>query len=212
MGFKGKVAIAFGLASAILIGVAVLSYRRMVQTENDESWVAHTHYVREELEEFLADLTEAEANQRGYILTDDSKYLSTYQDAVARLGKRIENIDDLTLDNPVQQIWLNQLEPLITARLTQMRRAVEAHRANGAAAGMAAVRDNNGGETMAKARTIIDAMSHEEDQLLTARTAGAHSTASGVRAPANAGAAHHERELDDQRNHRAVAKSDQRTD
>ena len=179
MSFTWKVVIAFGLASAILVGVGVLSFRRIQQTDEDESWVAHTHFVREELDSSLADFTEAETNQRGYLITDDEKYLKPYQDAAHQLGQDVQNLRQLTRDNSLQQASLDQLEPLIANRLAQLQGATETHRALGSEAAIMAVRGDRGRETE-KIHAIITAMLQEEDRLLAERSKAA--TASSRRA------------------------------
>ncbi len=170
MSFKWKVVIAFGLASAILVSVGVLSYRRMMQTADDEGWIAHSHAVREELDGLLSDLAEAETTQRGYMLTGEQAYFAQFEDALVRVRKRTKNIRNLTADNPAKQMWLKELEPLITARIVQVKETAAARRAGGVDAAM---QSNGSGETTEKLRTIIAAMLHEEGQLLAARTAAA---------------------------------------
>ncbi|MFZ0640242.1 MAG: PAS domain S-box protein [Candidatus Acidiferrales bacterium] len=173
MRFKRKVVIAFGLASAILVSVGVLSYRRMMQTADDEGWIAHIHFVHEELDGLFSDLNEAAASQRRYILTGEQAHLAEFEDALARVRKHTENMRNLTADNRAQQIWIEKLESLITARITQMQEVMAVRRTRGIDAAIAAMRSNGSGETTEKLRTIITAMLQREDGLLAARAAAA---------------------------------------
>jgi PAS domain S-box-containing protein len=173
MSFKWKVVIAFGLASAVLVSVGVLSYRRMMQTADDEGWIAHIHFVHEELDGLFSDLNEAEASQRGYILTGEQAHLAEFEDALARVRKHMENIRELTADNLAQQLWIEKLESLTAARIAQMQEVIAVRRTRGIDAAIAAVRSNGSGETTEKIHTIIAAMLQGEDRLLAARTAAA---------------------------------------
>jgi PAS domain S-box-containing protein len=176
MSFTRKVAIAFGLGSAILLALAVLSYRESARTATDEDWVAHTHAVRAQIEGLYGDLTGAEANQRGYIITGEDDYLKLYSEAVASVHENYSSVQRLTADNPVQQAALDDLNPLIILRLSQMQESINSRVAQGPAAGIAAVQNNRGGDTMAGIRAIIARMTAEEDRLLTARTAMANAS------------------------------------
>lgn len=171
MNFKGRVVTAFGLASGILFSVAVLSYRSILRTGTDEDWVAHTHFVREELGALLADLTEAQASERSYILTDEEVYSASLEDALASVHKHVANVRRLTTDNPKQQTSLDELKPLIAMRIVQMRQAIAARQAHGLDAAIATERSHDSRETMDKIRALVAAMLQEEDRLLTQRAA-----------------------------------------
>ena len=82
-----------------------------MQTDRDEKWVAHTYYVKAELEALLSDLAEPETSQRGYIITDEEAYLTPFAEALARVRQRTETVRGLTGDNPAQQRALDKLEP-----------------------------------------------------------------------------------------------------
>lgn len=174
MNFKGKVVTAFGLASGVLLSVAVLSYRSILRTAADEDWVAHTHFVREELDALLADLTEAQASERSFILINDESYALSFEGALTRVRKHVENVRDLTPDNPIQQTSLNKLKPLIAAREMQMRRAMASRRVGGLNAAVAAEGSSTSRETMDAIRAAISTMLQEESRLLAVRAAAAN--------------------------------------
>ncbi|MGB6482077.1 MAG: PAS domain S-box protein [Candidatus Acidiferrales bacterium] len=173
MSFKWKVLIAFGLASVILVGVGVLSYRRMMETAADEAWIVHSHFVREALDGLLSDLAQTEATQRGYLLTGEQAYLAKRDDAFARVVEHTENIHDMTADNPVQQKLLEELEPLVRTRVAQMREVIAERHTRGMAAAVAALRANNTEGAMEKIHASVTAMLQEEEGLLATRTTAA---------------------------------------
>lgn len=181
MNFKGKVATAFGLASAILITVCALSYRDVLRTANDEKWVAHTHFVREELEELLADLEQSQASERDYLLSSQGTYLLDFNAAATRVMQHTQNARILTADNPVQQISLDQLEPLIAKRFSQMRAVIAERRALGLSAAIAAEQSDDSIAPMGQISAIISAMLREENRLLAARAAAAKANSHDMR-------------------------------
>lgn len=171
MNFKGKVATAFGLASAILITVCALSYHDVLRNTRDQEWVAHTHFVREELEELIADLEKSQASERDYLISGQDSYLSAFNAAVARVAEHTRNARILTADNPAQQASLDQLEPLIAKRFAQMRAMIAERRARGLSAAITAEQSNDSISVMKNISAIISAMLREENRLLAARAA-----------------------------------------
>ncbi len=181
MNFKGKVATAFGLASAILITVCALSYRDVLRSTNDQEWVAHTHFVREELEELIADLEQSQAEERDYLISGQDIYLSTFHAAAGRVAEHTHNARILTADNPVQQTSLDQLEPLEAKRFSQMRAVIAERRARGLDAAIAAEQSNDSISLMGKISAIISTMLREENRLLTARAAAVNANSRHMR-------------------------------
>jgi CHASE3 domain sensor protein len=72
----------FGLALAILVVVAVVSYDSAQQFLETSRLVAHTQAVLVEIETTLSLMKDAETGHRGYIITSDERYLEPYHAAV----------------------------------------------------------------------------------------------------------------------------------
>ena len=75
MKFKNKVLAGFGTALLILILVGVLSYRNMLQSDEDRQRVTHTHQVLEKLDAVLTSMLDIETGAREYILAGEGSYL-----------------------------------------------------------------------------------------------------------------------------------------
>lgn len=65
MTFKSKLIAGLAAASAIL------SYRSLVHNVADRRWVTHTYQVLEKLDDVQIHMTDAETEQRGYVLTGE---------------------------------------------------------------------------------------------------------------------------------------------
>jgi signal transduction histidine kinase len=165
-------------ALVILLSVGVLSFRSTLRDEEDRDWVTHTHVVLENLEQILTDITQAEASQRGYILTGDEEYLKTFDNCVEKVGQGVTEFRRLTSDNPRQQEAIKQLEPAIAARLAGLRERIEIRRRSGLAAASKAVATGDHSEQlMAEIRERIGGMRKTEQQLLVARLTAAADSA-----------------------------------
>ena len=169
MQFKSKLAAVFGTALMILLWIGVLSYRRIVQAEEDQRWVTHTHHVIENLDAVLTDVLDAETGERGYIVTGDDAYLQPYEISLRRVSQDVGRIRSLTADNPRQQSSLERLGPVVAAKLNVLQSGIEARKRDGMAAGADAVRGGTGKQLMDQLRTVVDAMKQEEQRLLQER-------------------------------------------
>ena len=120
-----KIMTGVGVALALLLVNAVISYRATRTLINHERGVSHTHQVLAELEALLSTVKDAETGERGYIITENDIYLEPYQSAVNQINERIEKVRQLTADNPAQHARLPLLEQTIAARLAILKDGVE---------------------------------------------------------------------------------------
>ena len=73
----------------------------------------------------LGDLQAAETGQRGYLLTEDSGYLKPFDNALSTVPRLLDSLHQLTKEDRNQETHVFALEPLINAKLQEMRRTVE---------------------------------------------------------------------------------------
>jgi signal transduction histidine kinase len=154
----------FALSCVILAFVGATSYQRLAELRDASRAVEHTHEVRTELERILSLLTDAEAVQRGFLLTGVVSYLEASNAALASLPARLERLRALTVDDPKQQEHLAALDELIRRKATELSatRGVEL-------AARIAITDESR-RLMDQVRTVVAAMGAEEGRLLTERT------------------------------------------
>jgi len=169
---SSKAVAAFGLM--ILLCMGVFSFRSTVREQEDREWVTHTHLVVEKLQSVLIDITQAEAGQRGFILTGQQKYLEPYRAGLSQVHQDIKEVRDLTSDNPAQQDAVRRLESLIAERITALADRLQIFEQRGPMAGTEAIASGNkGGEWMDQIRALINEMRSTEQQLLNRRIATA---------------------------------------
>ena len=111
------VQVAFGSAIAILLLVGELSYRSIVITSENNRWVQHTHEVLENLQELQFAMETVASSVRAFLLVKDEIYLDRYRAARLSLDRHTAAVRALTVDNPVQQRRIPNLERLTAERL-----------------------------------------------------------------------------------------------
>ena len=170
MTFRIKLIVGLALAFAILLLVAVLSYSSLVRSADDRRWVTHTRLVLEQVDTLQIDLTNAETGQRGYIITGEESYLQPYNYALSRILQDFRELRELTVDNPTQQRTLDHIEPLLTAKLAELRHRIDVRKKEGLTAAVAAVREGSGKNFMDQIRALVTSMKQEEERLLVGRS------------------------------------------
>jgi CHASE3 domain sensor protein len=120
-----KTLVGFGVALVVLITINALSYWSLLRHRETDYWVAHTYQVQQKIEATLAELTEVETGQRGYLLMGEEDYLKIYNNNASLIDKQIRELEILTVDNPRQQQRINTLKPLAVRRLAALSQVIE---------------------------------------------------------------------------------------
>src|ERR1035441_8798334 len=126
--FGKKIAAGFALSSVLLAAIGAIAYRSINELSQPSYSVAHTHVVLERIASVLSLLKDAETGQLGYIITGDESFLGPYQAAVPEIATTVNDLRELTSDNPAQQKPIGQAESLIAAKLFELKRVIEMRR------------------------------------------------------------------------------------
>ena len=108
-----------GLSLPVLALVAMtwLVHQAGGQFNNSFNWVLQNYKVLDKFEQMEAHMVDAEANQRGFLLTGRKEYLEPYQAAMADVTNDIADLTRLTRGDPAQQANLAGIEQLVGADL-----------------------------------------------------------------------------------------------
>jgi methyl-accepting chemotaxis protein len=164
-----KIGAGFTLALAILLAIGISSYRNTTSMIDATNWKSHTYEVIADLESLLSIIRDGETGERGYIITGQAQFLEPYDDAVKAIGPALNELVNLTRDNPTQQRQLEALKPLIKLRLDQFKTIIELRRDKGFDAATLTVQAAGGKKTMDDMRAIVMEMRTEEERLLRLR-------------------------------------------
>ena len=111
-------AMALGFALLIAAGLAATWVASRTRQHSDA--VEHTYRVEVAIDEAQVLIEQAETTRRGYLLAQQSVYLSTYQQFEAQLRPALDRIGELIRDNPRQQLnfvaYRRQVQDLADAR------------------------------------------------------------------------------------------------
>ncbi|MBX0328333.1 CHASE3 domain-containing protein [Oscillochloris sp. ZM17-4] len=149
----------FGAAVALLVWISILGYQENAALARNAALVSHTHQMLER----LADLRGAvDVMNTGAALlqsTSSPVALAVTRQAIASIPPTLADLRTLTADNPSQQARLDDLEPLLQARVSATQSALDSGSPTaGVAPADEAIDD------------LIRAMVDEERQLLPERT------------------------------------------
>jgi signal transduction histidine kinase len=106
------------------------------------------------LVELLKELSDAEAGQRGYLLTDEENYLQSYQAARDRVEPTLDRLTNLFRDNDrllvsvEQRDMVRHLRVLVGAKLGELAASLALRSAQGTEQALALVRTDLGSRTM----------------------------------------------------------------
>jgi methyl-accepting chemotaxis protein len=168
----------FGLSALTLVIIAAVSYYNTSRLIENDAWVKHTYQVRTDLSSLLSQLKDAETGQRGYVITGVESYLEPHAKAVGALSSTLQNLRRLTSDNQNQQRRFASLEPMIDAKLAELKQTIELRRTQGFDAALKVVLTDAGRATMDQIRSTIGDADHEEKALLDKRSEEARANAS----------------------------------
>ncbi len=76
-------------------------------------------------ESLLSQLKDAEVGQRGYLLTNDRRYLQPYEQSIEIVNETVTRLKELTTDDPSQQQRLARINQLMLDRLEILRQTLE---------------------------------------------------------------------------------------
>ena len=116
--------------------------------------------------DLLSALRDAETGQRGYCLTGDSAFLQPYLAVRDNIGTYITLLRSSSLSNPALK-HLDNVEQLVTAKLTGMAQTIELRRSNQTTAMLAMISSGQGRQLMDSIRTEINAFIQLENSVLT---------------------------------------------
>ncbi|ONN63891.1 response regulator [Herbaspirillum sp. VT-16-41] len=161
--------IGFSVAIVAVVLIALFTYEASVSRGEAANAVSHTMQVREQLQNLVSTLKDAETSQRGFLLTGTESYLSPYNQARAALPGEITRLRELIVDNPDQVKRLSQVERVVNDKMEELAETITRRRNGDAAGALAVVQSDRGKMSMDRVRTLTRDMEEQERDLLTAR-------------------------------------------
>src|SRR5687768_7949671 len=118
--FKRNLVIGFGISLLLLIVSSVASFISIKNLLYSARMVNHTNEVGRKVESVLSILKDAESGQRGFLLTDDERFLDSYNGSYAAVTAVLNEVKQLTTDNRQQQADCEQLKVIAQRRISYL--------------------------------------------------------------------------------------------
>ena len=179
--FGRKIAAGFALSLILLMAIGTVAYASISKLTSTSQWVTHTHEVLEHIARIVSLLKDAETGQRGFVITGDEVFLEPYQSGSGGLQNVVKDLRRLTADNPNQQRRIDAAEPLIAAKLAELKQTIDLRRTGNIDETTKVVRGGAGKKYMDDLRKILDEMDGEERALLQKRAEEGDAAASGAK-------------------------------
>lgn len=171
LSFKQQVLTGFAVSLAFVLVSAVTSYFSIKSLGEDAQWTSHTYEVLSLVQKIENQTLNAETGVRGYILSQQDKFLEPYTSNAAKIGPTIRELRKLIGDNAEQVPRVDSLEFYANAKLADMQAILESSRARGRAASLEQILTGNGQRIKDNMLRISNKITRTEYVLLAKRKA-----------------------------------------
>ena len=156
-----------------VFGIVAVTVYLSDDTEQGLNELALALRLRHDAFAIATDVKDAETGQRGFLLTQDERYLQPYDRAVERLGVEVDRMQASVAGLPDYAAAAARLHTLIADKLVELDRTIELTREGRLDEALRMVRTDRGQELMDEIRNLSDGMVADTEGLVAMRTAGA---------------------------------------
>jgi len=157
-------------AAGILFALFAVNLLTLSEITSSRTRIARTRETQANLSLIRASLVDAEAGQRGFLLTGDPTYLEPFEAAAVSLPVSLSEAMRLRAGDPSQQSRIAELDRLAMKKMDELRRTIDLFRSGQTATALAIVRTNEGRSVLDDARRLIVELRAREDKRLEERT------------------------------------------
>jgi signal transduction histidine kinase len=162
----------FPFSFAILAGNGLLGYaiyKSNQKLRDSELWVQHTEQVITRSASIGSIAGDIETASRGFVITDDNTFLEPFYSAKKTVLVYIEQLRQLTRDNPVQQQRIDSLTFYMNKHLNFSYQTISIRGKEGLISAVAYISTKQGKHYTDRIRQITKAIEQEEEALLKQR-------------------------------------------
>jgi CheY-like chemotaxis protein/CHASE3 domain sensor protein len=107
-----KILLAIGTLLLLFLISGTVTLLSIARQTNSRQWVRHSYSVQLKLDEVVRSLEESQIAARGYALTRRQSELDNFHESLRALADNINQLRQLTSDNPLQQTRIDQLQSM----------------------------------------------------------------------------------------------------
>src|ERR1700677_2004329 len=164
---RAKLALALAL-SLVLIGVLAAGVT-MERLSNSAKWVTHSYQVELAISNIEFVLSEAARARLNYVNSGDETLARVFDSKYEQTKKDVQDVRNLTEDNPAQQVLCDQLEKLANRRLEVLKEGVNLRRSGQTDDARQAVLSRDNVAVAAEIDQVMQKMEQGENDLLQQR-------------------------------------------
>jgi signal transduction histidine kinase len=168
--------ILLGIGFALLVGISAATVYLVDRAATDTRRLTQTLSVEDKLSNVLLSVRRAESSQRGYLFTDDPKYLAEFYEAEPEARQLVEELRTLTRDNPARQATLDEITRHLEAKFKEMGETVNLNQRGDSIGARRLVLSDQGRAITESLRKVIDTAIIDEARLAADRTAQSQQT------------------------------------
>lgn len=157
------------VALALLVSLAVSSYRTAEHQAASADWVAHTYDVVSNLHRLYATVQAAESAQRGFSSSGREEFVVKHHAEEQKIPEQLSTLVRLVSDNVDELHQLVLLSTTIDARMALTRTRIDERRRLGAAVLTANLQNGAGLRLMESVNAAVEKMIRTENTLLAER-------------------------------------------
>ncbi len=161
------------LLAILLLGNATIGFLNLQQLRSDVASETHTQRVTTTVAMLLSLASDAEAGQRGFLISGEETYLQPYIAGQRALAAVVDTLRVLTIDAPEQRARIIELQRVLARRLQFLENGIVTYRMLGFDAVRRQILTNGGKVTMDTLRTQTAFILAGEREVLAVRRARA---------------------------------------
>lgn len=161
--------IAIWVSLVLVCLAAVVSLLLMQGMDRQLRDITGTYAVRDSGRELVNVLTQAEADQRGYVLTRDAQLLASYRSAAAQVDTYVQALLEKTADDVAQSERVRSITGDIAGKMAEMARTVELVATSRQDEAQSLIETGMGVRLMSEVRDTLETFIAEENQKLVLR-------------------------------------------
>ena len=136
------------IGAAILVGIVLSSFYQARMVEEYFTRVVVLRDARSAAADMYGLIQAAETGQRGYLLTQDEKFLEPYQEALTDLEERMEGLEASLEKEATYSSLLPRIRHLVEEKLGELKRALDMAKAGDVSGAIAIVETDYGRQVM----------------------------------------------------------------
>jgi two-component system, sensor histidine kinase and response regulator len=169
LSFTTKQSWALALLALVCLGIVGTSIYLIMRLVDANWWVDHTLQVQKEAQSALICLMDCETAYRGYLVSGQDQYLEPYEHCYRHVASHIQNVQQLTRDNPEQQAIMPVLFKLAEDKIKFSQLVIAARKKDPRSSSNALISLEPGKKIMDQFRSLAMKVMDREQLLLEQR-------------------------------------------